>query len=292
MNSPVDFFSIESSGEFRALLDAIERRRLPNSNLLVCKNVEICDAVAVALAREILAVQNPESCVDFLRISPVGPMAQISVDQVRDLRSKIYLSPKVCAAKVAVVCCAERMHSAAANAFLKTLEEPPADTIIFLTTSREYALLPTICGRCSITRLPFAHRLLEHQKIKNWIAGYWAWLSALFETSCREKNSAVMQMYMLLSQLETLSAELADEIVSEGDGDVESSRRRKISQILLLRIETAAAEFFEKNLAHVKFFQKVIHSLEDKAALFAVNVNFMACVEAFMVEILLMLHDE
>ena len=50
--------------------------------------------------------------------------------------------------KVAVVADAHRMNKAAANAFLKTLEEPPPATLLMLLTSRPSSLLPTIISRC------------------------------------------------------------------------------------------------------------------------------------------------
>jgi DNA polymerase-3 subunit delta' len=287
MSSPLDFSEIERCPEFRALLYAVERRALPNSNLLVCKNIDSCNAAAIALAGKILGIRDPERCVDFFKISPAGAMWQISVDQIRDLRAKIYLSPKLCAKKVAAIFCAERMHGAAANAFLKTLEEPPEDAVILLTTSSEHALLPTICGRCFTVRLPSCGDQLEQQKIKDWCARYCAWLAELFSGQCGEINGAVLRMYSLLAQLETLVAELADEIQSPDDGDTESSRRREISRTMFLKIEEATAEFFETSPAHVKFFPKVIGMLESKTALAVLNVNFMVCIEAFMVEILL-----
>jgi DNA polymerase III delta prime subunit len=63
--------------------------------------------------------------------------------------------------KVAVVADAHRLNAAAANAFLKTLEEPPPRTIVFLLTSNPAALLPTIKSRCqSIGFDPYGEREL------------------------------------------------------------------------------------------------------------------------------------
>ena len=45
------------------------------------------------------------------------------------------------------------MHDPAANALLKTLEEPPADTFLLLTTTRPARLLPTIVSRCQSIRI-------------------------------------------------------------------------------------------------------------------------------------------
>ena len=54
--------------------------------------------------------------------------------------------------KVAVVADGQRMNQAAANAFLKTLEEPPPDTVIFVLTTGTEGMLPTILSRCQKIR--------------------------------------------------------------------------------------------------------------------------------------------
>jgi DNA polymerase III delta prime subunit len=54
--------------------------------------------------------------------------------------------------KVAVVADGQRLNAAAANAFLKTLEEPPPDTVIFLLTTGTEGMLPTILSRCQKIR--------------------------------------------------------------------------------------------------------------------------------------------
>ncbi len=55
--------------------------------------------------------------------------------------------------KIFIITFADAMNAEAANAFLKILEEPPPQTLFFLTTSQPNALLPTIISRCQIVRL-------------------------------------------------------------------------------------------------------------------------------------------
>ncbi len=75
-----------------------------------------------------------------------GPLTVRSL--IRFLRVRAFQGPW----KVAVVADAQRMNTAAANAFLKTLEEPPADTVIMLTTTGTEGMLPTILSRCQKVR--------------------------------------------------------------------------------------------------------------------------------------------
>ncbi|HET7290725.1 MAG TPA: DNA polymerase III subunit delta' [Thermodesulfobacteriota bacterium] len=73
----------------------------------------------------------------------------IKVDQVREeIEEKLYLRPFEGMFKVVIVDEAERMNHNAQNAFLKTLEEPPRDSVIILLSSRPETLLPTLRSRC------------------------------------------------------------------------------------------------------------------------------------------------
>jgi DNA polymerase-3 subunit delta' len=76
----------------------------------------------------------------------------ITVNSIRELRRETSLAAFEGGRKVFILCGAETMHPSAANALLKILEEPPADTVFLLTTSRRDQLLPTIISRCQSLR--------------------------------------------------------------------------------------------------------------------------------------------
>lgn len=76
----------------------------------------------------------------------------ISVAEIRDLEHTLHLAAPGGACKVGVLVEADRMNDQAANAFLKTLEEPPDHTLLLLLTANPQRLLPTILSRC--VRLP------------------------------------------------------------------------------------------------------------------------------------------
>jgi len=75
-----------------------------------------------------------------------------AIADIRELRGISGKCPYEGRYKVFIVSEADRMTVEAANAFLKLLEEPPDDTVIVMTTSRLYALLPTIRSRCEEIR--------------------------------------------------------------------------------------------------------------------------------------------
>ena len=73
---------------------------------------------------------------------------EIGIDEVREVEKLASLMPFEGRYRVFIFDEAERMSEEAANALLKTLEEPPARVLLVLTTTREDALLPTILSRC------------------------------------------------------------------------------------------------------------------------------------------------
>ncbi|MFM9905662.1 MAG: DNA polymerase III subunit delta' [Pyrinomonadaceae bacterium] len=76
----------------------------------------------------------------------------ILVDAIRDLERNANFRPYEAQARFFIIDDAEKMNDEASNALLKTLEEPPATTHIFLITSRPDSLLPTIRSRCQMIR--------------------------------------------------------------------------------------------------------------------------------------------
>jgi DNA polymerase-3 subunit delta' len=75
------------------------------------------------------------------------------VDQVRELQRTLSLSPYEARYRVAILQRFEEAHLSAANALLKTLEEPSPQVVIVLTAESAEGLLPTIVSRCEVLRL-------------------------------------------------------------------------------------------------------------------------------------------
>jgi DNA polymerase-3 subunit delta' len=77
----------------------------------------------------------------------------LRVDQVRDLQHTLSLTPYEAKFRVALILRFEEANQSAANALLKSLEEPPPKVIMLLTANEPEALLPTIVSRCELIRL-------------------------------------------------------------------------------------------------------------------------------------------
>lgn len=76
----------------------------------------------------------------------------ILVDAIRHIESEANFQPYEAKSRFFIIDDADKMNDAASNALLKTLEEPPATSHIFLITSRPDSLLPTIRSRCQTLR--------------------------------------------------------------------------------------------------------------------------------------------
>jgi DNA polymerase III delta prime subunit len=85
---------------------------------------------------------------DVVWIEPASKSRLIVVDQIRDLNHRIGQTASEGAWKVGVILYAECMNTQAANALLKTLEEPAGQTLLLLVTHAPLRLLPTIQSRC------------------------------------------------------------------------------------------------------------------------------------------------
>jgi DNA polymerase III subunit delta' len=112
------------------------------------------------LMRLELAVIDPDE-------GTLADVDTITIDRVRALTDFVQLSSHRQRAKVAVIAPAERMNAAAANALLKTLEEPPAGTYLILVSDRPARLPATILSRCRKLAAPLPT-----------VEGALAWLAA------------------------------------------------------------------------------------------------------------------
>jgi DNA polymerase-3 subunit delta' len=110
----------------------------------------------------------------FLR--PEEGKQQIVIDQVRSTIAALTLTASFSPYKVALICPAEAMNTNAANALLKSLEEPPGDTVMILVTHDASRLPVTIRSRCQSIVVPLPLRneavawLNEHAKFDDAVA--------------------------------------------------------------------------------------------------------------------------
>ena len=99
---------------------------------------------------------------DVIIVETKGASSSIGIDQIRELISKANLKPYEGNKKVFIVNGASAMNQEASNAFLKTLEEAPDNTVFILVSKSKELLLPTIVSRLSMVRFfPVSSEILE-----------------------------------------------------------------------------------------------------------------------------------
>ncbi len=148
------------------LLHAIKSRRIAHAYLFSGPAGIGKKMMAVAFARALLC-QTGDGCgrctacrkVDHNNHPDIhvlaGDGATIKIEQIRKLQKDLSLHPLEGEKKICLIDDAEQLTTGAANALLKTLEEPQPGTLIILLTSQSEKLLTTIRSRCQ--NLPFAH---------------------------------------------------------------------------------------------------------------------------------------
>src|SRR3954462_308155 len=195
---------------------AISRQRLSHSLLLHGDDLGTLVAVANGIADRLLngepgkrgaATFPTEQHPDCFTLRPAGKMRQISADATRELINKVQVSPAVAPRKVAIIHEVDRMHLTAANVFLKTLEQPPANSTLLLLTTRPYALLPTIRSRVLHFRFPSAASAIVADGWTPWLDDYRAWLGRLADGVSNDKRGIadhVFTVYGLVARFSTV----------------------------------------------------------------------------------------
>jgi DNA polymerase-3 subunit delta' len=184
--------------------------------------------------RQIDALTHP----DVLQVRPESKTRIITIDQMRDLMATIHLKPTVAEHKVALIAGADRLNPQAANAFLKTLEEPPANSILLLLTTEPQRILETILSRC--LRLTFAG-----QGAKKADPALVEWLGQFARTALADEGT-VLGRYRLLSTLvarlnairEEVARSLGERSPLERFDDIEPKLRERWEEELAAAIES------------------------------------------------------
>mgnify|MGYP000439164282 CR=1 FL=1 len=141
---------------FERLRDARKSGRLAHACLLSGPPGSGKKWLAEEMAALVLGTNAKEVAThpDFQQIAPESKSRRILIAQMRDLERSLHMKPLLGAHKIAVIQDADRLQPEAANAFLKTLEEPPSGVHLLLLTSRPGQLLATVRSRCQRSVLP------------------------------------------------------------------------------------------------------------------------------------------
>jgi len=158
-----------------SLRAAFEAGRMPHALLIHEAPGAGGEWLANWTARMVLGTDK-EAHPDWVKVHPVDDSKQIRIEQIRELGEELSLTSHQGGYKVGVIAPADVLNRFAANALLKTLEEPPARTVLILVVTQPSRLPATILSRCQRIRIAAPERAesvawLEATKGKgNWNA--------------------------------------------------------------------------------------------------------------------------
>lgn len=250
----------EQQDAVQLLQRSLDRGRLGHAYLFSGVNLAELEAVARTLAKTLSCERPPrqnaegealdccDACLNCRKIEegnhpdvfwlrPESKSRVIRAEQIRELLPTVYLKPTQARFKIAILVAADRLNESAANAFLKTLEEPPADTLFILLSADSQRLLETILSRC--LRLSFSGESAQHRD-----PSFMNWLHQFTEMAGADQTS-LLGRYRLLSFLLGRLTELKESITEsvtkksplERHDDLEADLKEKWEDELTAAIE-------------------------------------------------------
>jgi DNA polymerase III subunit delta' len=190
------------------LAATLRHERVPHALLIQDAPGAGGEQLALWMARQLLGVPAPqeERHPDFTRITLVEDSKQIRIEQARELSAHLALASHQGGYKVAVIEPADALNWNAANALLKTLEEPPPRTVLILVAQQPSRLPATILSRCQRIRI----RVPERAPTLQWLAeqvGAGPWDAVLDEIGNAPLLAAALEPRAVLQiRDETLAA--------------------------------------------------------------------------------------
>ena len=162
---PASFDTVVGQGSITATLkNAIKNSQLAQAYLFcgprgvgktTCARIFAKTINCMNLTDDLEACNECESCKAFnenrsYNIHELDAASNNSVDDIRQLIDKVRIPPQIGKYSIYIVDEVHMLSTAAFNAFLKTLEEPPAHAKFILATTEKHKILPTILSRCQI----------------------------------------------------------------------------------------------------------------------------------------------
>ena len=250
---------------------SLARGRLGHAYLFAGDRLEELESLARTLAKT-LNCQNPvkaggvttdccDACLSCRKIDhdthadvhwarPESKSRIVTVEQTRELMREIQLKPTEAEYKVAVIAGADRLNVQAANAFLKTLEEPPGQSVLILLSTEPQRILETILSRClrlnffgEGTRPPdpaqmewLAHFDALAANEQKSLLGRYRLLDALLQRlgEIRERVEETLTASSPLQQHDEIEKDLREKWEDELAAAIEAEYRRQRAEALLL----------------------------------------------------------
>lgn len=269
--------------------------------LLLGRTIQQCEDGASDLSKCFLSMVNGQAeHPDLFHLRPAGKARIISVEKTRELISVLNRTSSQGGCKIAIIHEADRMRKEAANAFLKTLEEPPPGTYLLLLTAKPYSLLATIRSRCLLARLPVLQSEKVDPRWESWSERYHQWIVGLLDRESLKKDriSPLFKAYALATSLLGLINDQSDHLAKEvksNSQDIEDKeldaievgvrkgvRSKILSQLAETTRSVVTQDTYKNNLPKLGVkLSRVLQCLEKNVRLMEVNLKDEAAIEDF-----------
>ena len=207
---------------FEYLRRAYEQNRLAHAYLVTgppgsgkqALAAEVASLVNGTPVKEVFSAKAREIFI----AGPESRSRRISIEQIRELEHTLQMRSTNSRRKVAIISNADRLGDAAANAFLKTLEEPPSDSLLLLLSGLPEALPETILSRC--IAIPLAPDTQVHSKKEE------EKLAKLLQQAGRHSTWTIQFAYRLAQEFQQLLRAVREEVKFETDEALEREQAR------------------------------------------------------------------
>lgn len=267
--------------------------KIPQSVLVSDATLVAAERFVVQWAANLLETpaERVEKHPDYHAVRPLNKMRQINVDALRDMNRNVYTSAQQQGRKVFVVYEADRLNLSAANALLKTLEEPTADSSIFLVTVRPYDVLPTLRSRCWWVQLNTTVAGPQDAFLQAWLEDLKVLLLQYLKT---QSPLPPLKIYGLLYRLQGWLQEksesnvVAAENLSPEEQEAQKAREEKQqTQFVFQAMEQCLSDLLPQ-AAHFRpmseWYPRCIADLERCFARTEVNLGTLPALEAFLLK--------
>jgi len=185
----------------------------------------------------------------FMDLIEIDAASNTSVDDVRDLREKINFSPSQGLFKVYIIDEVHMLSTAAFNALLKTLEEPPPHAIFILATTEIHKIPATVLSRCQrheFRRIPI-DEIIHHLEEKSQEEGIRV-EKAVFTEIARQATGSLRDAISLLDQLTSSNEKITLEMAQKVLGTATSMRVVEIVSALCERKSSEGLSLIDQAL--------------------------------------------
>ncbi|MDR3317478.1 MAG: hypothetical protein LBS71_01585 [Puniceicoccales bacterium] len=254
----------------------ISENRLPHAIIVETENSSDGQRYIFDCASYILKTTKPLVHPDFFSIEPGGKINVIKIESVRELIEYAQKTPHTAAKKVMTIFDAHRLNRNAANALLKTLEEPPIDTVLFLTTPLKNLLLPTIMSRCTLHHLPENPATILSPEFITWLKNLKLFLQKL---STNAQGINILEIFTLLGSLSKIIEDF-DKNEHENEKNISI---KEVQQWLLKDIIAMVWDIFH-SISPAYFVHQLIKIISKSSLILVFNGSFTHVMESILLQ--------